>query len=276
MHTAIPSTCVLVMQSLAQILAAFSVQNGAYRAQVTADWQQGRTLFGGLSVALADQAMRSLLFEQRPLRAMQVVYVGPAAAGSVECRPSVLRAGKAVTLTSCTVHSDSALATTVTAMYGAARESSVRVEPSAAPCDVPPNAVPAMPFLPGISPAFTQHFDMRWARGRYPFTGAVDSRMSVYVRYRDEPGLSAAHALALMDAIPSPALALLTKPSPASTLSWTLELLDNTFDFAVDDWWRLDAVVDSVADGYAVHTSQVINPAGALAAISRQVATVYG
>jgi acyl-CoA thioesterase len=143
-------------------------------------------------------------------------------------------------------------------------------------CDVALDNVPSVPFMPNFTPAFTQHFEMRWARGRYPFSGATVSQMSVYVRYRGETNFSAAHALALMDAIPSPALALLTKPSPANTLSWTLELLDGNFDFAAHDWWRLDAQLDAAAEGYAVHTSQVVNPAGRLAAISRQVATVYG
>jgi acyl-CoA hydrolase len=102
--------------------------------------------------------------------------------------------------------------------------------------------------------------------------------MSVYVRYRNEPvaNTTEAHALALMDAIPSPALALLEKPSPASTLSWTLEVIDNQFNYGIDEWWRLDARVDSAADGYVVHTSHVINPAGRIAAISRQVVVVYG
>jgi hypothetical protein len=100
--------------------------------------------------------------------------------------------------------------------------------------------------------------------------------MSVYVRYR-EPGIrtTETHALALMDAIPSPALAMLKTLSPASTLSWTLEILDSKFQFGADEWWRLDAVVDAAADGYVVHTSHVINPAGKVAAISRQVVVVY-
>jgi acyl-CoA thioesterase len=98
------------------------------------------------------------------------------------------------------------------------------------------------------------------------------------VRYRgeDTATLSEAHALALMDAIPSPALAMLSTPGPASTLSWTLEILDSHFDVAADGWWRLDADVDAAADGYVVHTSHVVNPAGRVAAISRQVVVVYG
>ena len=93
------------MQSLAQILASFTSQNGAYRATAAADWLQGRTLFGGLIAGLANHAMRQQVAADRPLRALQIVYVGPNAAGEVEFEPNVQREGKAVTLASCTARS---------------------------------------------------------------------------------------------------------------------------------------------------------------------------
>jgi acyl-CoA thioesterase len=266
------------MQSLSRILTAFTAQdgNGGYEAVIEADWQQGRTLYGGLIAALANCAMRRLV-PQRPLRSLQVAYVGPNAVGEVRFEPHVLRAGKAATLASCVAKSNGEVSLTVTAMYGAARESALTVQPAPADIAVPVDRLTDLEPRPGI-PAFTQHYAQRWARGNIPFSRARRSEMSVYVRYRGEEvsQLTEAHALALMDAIPTPALAMLAEPGPASTLGWSLDILDQRFDFGVEQWWRLDAAVESAAQGYVVHSGHVVNPAGRVAAISKQLVTVYG
>lgn len=277
MQTALPVHSLDLMQSLAQILAAFAQKDRTYIASLDASWLQGRTVFGGIVTALANYAMRRHVPADRPLRGLQVVFIGPNAEGPVEFEPVVVREGKAVSLAGCTVRSAGVVTATVTAMYGAARESSLDIQPTPIKIETPPEKLEDVPRRSGL-PSFTAHYGQRWARGGWPFSKSTDPRMSVYVRYRDEDvaRTTETHALALMDAIPSPALALLEKPGPASTLSWTLELLDHRFDFGVDEWWRLDAEVDSAANGYVVHTSHVINPAGKVAAISRQVVVVYG
>jgi len=266
------------MTPLSQIVATFKASEGDYAHTLGSDWLQGRTAFGGLVAALANAAMRrGGVTDDRPLRALQAIYIGPNPAGEVSFRPEVKRVGKAVTLASCTVHAEGQTTATISAMYGVRRESVLAIQPTPASLAVAPDQAFEVPFRPQ-STGFVQHYRQRWARGERLFSRAKDSNMSVYVNYRNEPieRLSEAHVLALMDAIPSPALALMDKPSPASTLSWTLELLDHTFDFGVNEWWRLDAWVDAASDGYVTHTSQVINPAGRVAAISRQVVVVYG
>jgi acyl-CoA thioesterase len=264
------------MQSLSQILAAFAAQDRVYRAVIDTTWLQGRTLFGGVIAALANHAMRQCILSDRPLRALQAVFVGPNAAGEVSFEPTILRAGKAVTLASCSAKSAGEVSLTITAMYGAPRTSMLNTQPAPVIIGSQPEQLDDVPLLSGL-PSFTQHYHQRWARGAAPYTRATDSHMSVYVRYRGEncTRTSETHALALMDAIPSPALAMLETPGPASTLSWTLDILDHSFDFDIDEWWRLDAMVDAAADGYVTHTSHVVNPAGRVAAISRQVVVVY-
>lgn len=265
------------MVSLTQILASLTPKSGVYTATTGDDWSQGRTVFGGLVAALANATMRFGIAAERPLRAIQVVYVGPNSPGAIEFEPQILREGKAVTLANCTVRSAGAVSATATAMYGAARESMLSIRPLPEAIATQPEQLTDVSASFGL-PSFTQHYHQRWARGGWPYSKATDSPMSVYVRYRgeDSPRLTEAHAIALMDAIPSPALALLEKPGPASTLSWTLEMLDHQSDFGMDGWWRLDADVDAAADGYVMHSSHVVNPAGRVAAISRQVVVVYG
>jgi len=267
------------MQSLVRILAAFQPRDRVYIATLDETWMQGRTAFGGLITTLAASAMRQQVPVDRPLRALQAVFIGPIGEGEVAFEAAVNRVGKAVTLASCTVKSGGQVSMSATAMYGAARESVLNIKPTAMQCDVTPDQAKEKPYREGSGlPSFLQHYQQRWARGSRLFSRATESQMSVYLRYRNEdvPRITEAHALALMDAIPTPALALMDKPSPASTLSWTLDILDTNFDFGIDEWWRLDADVDAAAEGYVVHSSHVVNPAGRVAAISRQVVTVYG
>jgi acyl-CoA thioesterase len=267
------------MHSLHAILAALRPQPQGFSCSVSEDWSQGRTVFGGLIAALANQSMRARIPAERSLRALQIVYVGPNIPGEIQFEPAILREGKAVTLASCAVRSMGEVSATVTAMYGTSRESMLNIQPAAEIVStIPAQLNDVAKNRPGFLPGFTQHYDQRWARGSMPFSRATASDMSVYVRYRDEGAqpITEAHALAMMDAIPSPALALMEKPSPASTLSWTLEILDHQFNFPADEWWRLDAVVDAAIDGYVTHSGVVVNPAGRVAAISRQVVVVYG
>jgi acyl-CoA thioesterase len=265
------------MSSLSQILASLTLKSAVYTAIAGDEWSQGRTVFGGLIAALANAAIRNIIGADRPLRALQIVYIGPNSPGGIDFEPQILRAGKAVTLAMCTVRSAGEVSATVTAMYGAPRQSMLSIHPQPIGVSIPPEQLTDVPERSGL-PSFTRQYHQRWARGGFPYSKSTNSPMSVYLRYRGEQvsRLTETHAVAMMDAIPSPALALLETPSPASTLSWTLEVLDHRFDFGVDEWWRLDADVDAAADGYVAHTSYVINPAGRVAAISRQVVVVYG
>jgi acyl-CoA thioesterase len=267
------------MHSLHAILASLRPQPQGFSYSIGEDWSQGRTVFGGLIAALANQSMRALIPAERPLRALQIAYVGPNNVGEIQFEPAILREGKAVTLASCSVRSMGEVSASVTAMYGSTRESILNIKPLAKVLGTTPAHLnDVAKNRPGFLPGFTQHYDQRWARGSMPFSRATASEMSVFVRYRAEGDehLTEAHTLAIMDAIPSPALALMEKPGPASTLSWTLEILDHQFDFAADEWWRLDAEVDAAYDGYVTHSGVVVNPAGRVAAISRQVVVVYG
>jgi acyl-CoA thioesterase len=265
------------MNSLHSILAASIAQSHGFSYSVSDDWLQGRTVFGGLVASLANVSMRRHVSADRPLRALQIVYVGPNSAGELRFEPTVMRVGKAVTLASCAVRSGSEISATVTAMYGVSRESVLNIKPQTKPCDVSPERLVDVPQRSESGLSFLKHYAQRWARGAYPFSQAKESPMSVYLRYREEDceQTSEAHAIALMDAIPSPALALMSTPGPASTLSWTLEIVDHEFSFAMDKWWRLDADVDAADGGYVVHSGVVVNPAGRVAAISRQVVVVY-
>jgi acyl-CoA thioesterase len=260
-----------------ETLATLSAQDAGFNADVGADWGQGRATFGGMVAALGNDVMRRQVPAERALRALDVTFVAPVAAGAVYIEATVLRAGRAVTLVQAHVHSGGGIACILTGVYGMPRQSSVRVEPKTLPAVPPADAIADIPVPPDLSlPAFLQHFGLRWAEGARPFVGSTLSRSKAWVRHRDPAPTTECHVLALIDVIPTPLLQMLSAPAPASSLTWSMEFLRQEFSFAPQAWWRIDTDIDAAADGYVSQSSVFVDPDGRPAALSRQLVTVFG
>ncbi len=259
-----------------QTLASIRPQDKGWNAIVGEDWSQGRATFGGMVSALGNEAMRRLVPADRKLRGLETVFVGPALAGAVRIESEVLRVGKAVTIASARLWSADKIAATLTGTYGIARSTAISLLPAA------PLGVPAVQNLPEITsgvsgaPAFVQHFDLRWAEGAWPFSGSSSNKSKIYVRHRDPAALTESHVIALVDCIPSVILQMLSTPAPSSSLTWTLQFLKHDYGFGPDAWWRIDAEVDSAAEGYSCESCVVLDPSGAPAVLSRQMVAVFG
>jgi acyl-CoA thioesterase len=65
------------------VLDTLRQEDGSCSATVSADWEQGRSVFGGMQAALLLRAMRSVAPPGVPLRTMQVTFVAPVPAGSL-------------------------------------------------------------------------------------------------------------------------------------------------------------------------------------------------
>jgi acyl-CoA thioesterase len=260
----------------AETLASIQPQEKGWRAIIGEDWSQGRATFGGMVAALGNEAMRRLVPADRKLRGLETVFAGPALAGAVRIESKVLRVGKAVTIASAQVWSADKIAATLTGTYGMARSTAISLLPPV------PVGVPAVQNLPqrtagaGGAPAFAQHFDLRWAEGAWPFSGSSLNTSKIYVRHRDPAALTESHVIALVDCIPSVILQMLSAPVPSSSLTWTLQFLKHDYGFAPDAWWRIDAEVDSAAEGYSCESCVVLDPNGAPAVLSRQMVAVFG
>jgi len=256
-----------------QTLASIQPQGNAWSAGVGEDWSQGRATFGGMVAALGNECMRRLVPAERKLRGLETVFAGPALAGAVRIEAEVLRVGKAVTIASARLWSADKIAATLTGTYGVARSAAFSRLPAAPP------GVPAAQDLPqgttgAGAPAFAQHFDLRWAEGAWPFSGSSLNKSKIYVRHRDSAALTESHVIALVDCIPSVILQMLSTPAPSSSLTWTQQFLKHDYGFAPDAWWRIDAEVDSAAEGYSCESCVLLDPSGAPAVLSRQMVAV--
>jgi acyl-CoA thioesterase len=241
------------------------------------DWMQGRAGFGGLVVAAALRTMRNLTDPERHPRSLQVSFAGPVAAGPARVTANLLRSGRAVTqLESKILQHDETLCA-VLGVFGADRESTIRVEAQPRPMSPPPEEGFQIPYVEGLTPTFTQHFDYRYTIGSMLFSGAKTSRMGGWCRFRHESYLADHEAVAaLVDAWPPAVLQMLGLPAPASSLTWMLEFLQWDSAARTDDWWFYVAEADAASGGYAQTRAYLWDPTGRLAAIGSQTVAVFG
>jgi acyl-CoA thioesterase len=268
---------------LSTLLAARTRSEGRVRFEVSQDWLQGRTSFGGLISVLAVQAMRDVAGAAWPesvrLRALQTSFIGPVGPGPVEVQINLLREGKNVRQVQALVQQQGQIAALLLGVFGSDRDTIVPVmAPQRPEIALSPENTPARRPPAGIIPNFTQHMDMRFAEGVAPFSGKPSESNRIHVRLKDEPVAVDLELLTVLlaDVPPTPVISVFTQPTPASSVSWELELRPLAQAAANDGWWRVDTDVLAAAGGYVNQVSRLWAPGGELAALGYQVVTVYG
>ena len=261
---------------LSEILGSLQSAGDGLSVTVTEDWSQGRATFGGLVAAVGNEAMRKLVPAERPLRSLQTTFVGPASAATWQVNARVLRIGKAVTLAACDIIDREQIVATQVGVYGAARASVVKIRPPVVSAARQIDDIREVRYKPGFAPAFVQHFAMRWAEGKLPFSGSPKAPTKAFVHHRDPAPLGESSIVALTDCIPTPAMSMFTQPAPASSLVWTLEFFEHNFNFPPAAFWRIDTDLDAASDGYVNQTSVLNDPDGRPVALSRQLFAIFG
>ncbi len=263
-----------------EVLSSVAEQDGAWTAAIPDSWAQGRTSFGGLLSALAVRAMRGLV-PTAPLRVLQTTFIAPVPAGALRIEARVLRSGKSATHVEARIFDQGQIACLVVAIFGTARESVIDIEPQPPQLKVTPEQAIAFPWIEGVTPAFTRNTVMRWATGKLPFMGATEPKTQIYVGFRDEPFagnglLGESQLIGYADIIPSPGISLLKKPTAASSLTWTLEILTDDYGPAREGLWLMDAEVTSGRQGYLSQTATLWSPEWKAFALSRQSVVAFG
>lgn len=245
-----------------------------WRAEVGADWLQGRSAFGGLQAALALRAMRGLVPEELALRTLQVTFLAPVPAGSVTIRVVCLRRGRSAMHVEASLYAGEQVLLRQLGVFGSARPSALDFQPEQAP--VLATAARELPCDPATMPAFFQQFRARWLRGDLPFSGGTQRESVVELSLRDEGPPDETYVLAFADFIPPLAFGMFTEPTPGSSLTWMLELLRDRYDDLGLEDWRVDATLLAARDGYTNQSVMLWGPRGEPVALSRQSMVVFG
>lgn len=259
---------------LSELMRTAVRDEGRLSLQVGDDWLQGRSVFGGLQAAIAVAAMRSCVAAELPLRTLQMTFIAPIPGGSVRAVAQLLRSGKsAVHVQARLEDEDGGLLALVIGVFGSARES--RVQHSVAPPAAVAGPSTPLPFMPGVTPSFMQHFKVTLDAGALPFTNTPATRNRFTVGLRDDGAMSESHLLALADFVPPVALSWMDGVSPGSSVTWMLELLvDNYADQALAGW-QVEAEMIAARDGYTNQSTTFWAPDGRAVALSRQAMVVF-
>lgn len=244
--------------------------------EIPAGWTQGRANYGGLVGALLYARMAALLDAPRVLRSATVSFVGPVATGAVTVTAEVLRQGKSVIQMEARLLQDGEVMAAMLASFGAPRDSAIAVDAHPAPVFKAPDDARALPFVPGVTPEFTQHIDFRWAHGDLPFTGSPLPELGGWMRLKEaRAALDYTDLFLLVDAWPPALLPLLKGPAPGSSLTWTLEPLQLPAGKTAGHWWQYLAKTDVAHDGYGHAAAWLWDDEGRLVALSRQTVVVF-
>lgn len=266
------------MTPINEVLNQNTDGSSSYAYTVPADWGQGRATFGGLLGGLMYIAIRQKIQDERPLYSFMVSFVGPVISDEpFTIDVQVLRTGKSALQAEAKIIQNGAIVTAALACFGTARGSQVNVTADPAPTPATPDTLPALPYIPNVVPAFTQHIDFRWAFGGIPFSGTQAREMGGWMKCTDlidSDQMTVAHLITMIDAWPPAVLPLLKQVAPTSSVTWSIAFAQPLPELNTD-WLLYKADIIQAAQGYGQTCAHIWNQSGQLLAISNQTVAVF-
>lgn len=258
---------------LSDILNGSPFEDGVMRTEIPESWGQGRTAYGGLTAAIATECAARSLDELPPLRSVQIAFIAPVA-GEVRTEATMLRRGKSTSFVEVNLSTDRGLAARGSFVYGAARESTVRLTDLPMP-DLPdPDELDLVEVTPQ-HPAFLHHYDITHAAGGRPFTGETDHFMQWWARSKDPSDWGTLLGLlAIGDLTPPAAAPKMTTFAPVSSVNWQIDLFGD--DFSTDEgWYALHSYAQWAGDGWSAQDMAIWNKQGRPVAAGRQSVVIF-
>jgi len=250
---------------------------------VAAGWGQGRATYGGLVGGLLVARAEALCGDPaRRLRSASVAFVGPVAPGEAMVDGTLLRAGSSATQVETRIVQDGEVRAALLASFGDGRPSDLAVDAAARnprPHLPAPDEVEPMTRVPGATPDFFAHVDLRYV-GEAPFSGAPEPDFGGWMRFVEPPAsFGDREFVTLADAWPPAILPMLERPTAMSTVAWGFEPVagppPGEAD-APDAYWQYDVRTHTAGHGYAHTTARIWDARGRLRALSHQTVVYFG
>ncbi|MFT3729243.1 MAG: thioesterase family protein [Terricaulis sp.] len=263
------------MSSLRAVVETLAPDGEQFVIQAPEDWGQGRTLYGGMTAALAHEAVRRGHENLPALRTAQFMFVGPVS-GRLRFSSTLLRRGRSSTIIAADCMNEDGHAMRATFVFGAARESKVTHNFLRAP-DVPaPDA--CAPFRKQSANAqrgFWNNFDSRLAAGgRLLEASAAKPEFTVWTRFLDAGGADPTTALlAMADNLPPAAMVHFPAPAPISTMTWTIDIAH--VPQSAEGWSLLWSGSEESSEGYSLQNMGMWSEGGDLVAVGRQAVAIF-
>ncbi len=234
---------------------------------------QGRTAYGGISAALALDAVMRDHPGEAPLRSAQISFVGPVG-GDCQVATRLLRQSKSSRFVTAEVTSDLGYGTNALFSFMKGRESHIDHRAIIAPDVSHPNDLASVPDHPA-RPLFSRKFDMRPQRGPSFGHGQDEGHIVAWVRWAEQPDCDPHIALlALADALPPAATPLFKQFGPISSSTWMQHFLSD-HPQTQDGWWLMVSRTNHVANGFSAQSMYIWNSARELVSVGGQGVVLY-
>lgn len=228
--------------------------------------------FGGITAAILMRA-----FESHPERlgeplALTVNYAGPIADGDFDIDLRAVRTNRTTQHWSAEIVQDGTAATTASAVFGHRRETWSDTE-SRMPQAPPPEELPVSPTPPVV---WAERYEMRFAEGSLPHSGAVPSDTSTSTLWvRDTPArpLDFAALTALCDIFVPRVYIRQARMMPAGTVTFTVHLhaTPEELEAQGDDYVLASATAARFSAGWADQSATLWSRHGELLAVTHQL-----
>ncbi len=242
---------------LSDILAQMRRGEATHSVSIPSTWHQGRTVYGGLSAALAYHAASLVADDLPPLLSGQVAFSGPLS-GDVEIRTQILRRGRNSAFVKSEIVQGGDVGLSCTFVFMARRESHVDFEAFVCP-DFP--AIPADGATRSGPPEFFTH-NIDYPEKRL-ILGQNKARLANWHRLKDRGGVDPVTDLICMgDALPPSAMGLMKKEGMISSINWQFNLLTDS-PHTENGWWFLESETHHAIHGASSQFMTVWNSGGA-------------
>ena len=108
-----------------------------------------------------------------------------------------------------------------------------------------------------------------------PFSGSRVDQAVYELGLHDVGPVSESHLLAFADFVPPVALSWMPSPTPGSSLTWMLEIVDDAYAAQPLQGWRIDTRMLAARDGYTSQHTRIHAPDGRAIALSQQSMVVF-
>lgn len=258
--------------SVSDLLDPIPAGGGTVTFPDLANWQQGRTLYGGASALIAYTAAVRSHPGLPPLRAAQIAFVAPSTP-QIDLRTVIVREGRNVIQLRSELWCEGHCTLSAYWLFGTERKANAHH--AAAPlAQLPAPLEAAEDAMGGKGPAFlAANFEVRRAQD---VRGPGDPVVRRWARLRDRSGLDPVSELILLgDVLPPGAMRAMRRQGPISSINWSFNLLE-TAPTTRDGWWLSENASQHADAGYSSERMRLWNADGKQVLEGMQLVAIFG
>lgn len=254
-------------------IALEEIDPGHYRGHIDDSWWIDRGPNGGYLAGLILAGAQRVVGTERPPVSLTVHYTERPVEGEVRITTVVEREGRSITTLSVRLLQDERLLAMGLTTFSTPRQSG-SFDHLPMPEVAKPEELPEPPVAPEMMPAFSRHFEYRFALGGLPYTKGSRAEVGGWIRPRVPRSLDGPLVATFADAWVPSVFVLFEGPIGVPTVDLTVHFRAPLplEEHRPGDWTLVRFVSRWGSDGLVEESGTMWSPSGRVIAQSRQLA----